>query len=341
MRTAPLSSSVALLVVATALPACGSRRSDLPDVGPLPDVGLDAPFTVDAANAVDAAPGGDSGARDAAMPLDVGARLDAAARDAGVRDAFAPDAYVPCPDEDLGMATGEGISAGDTSSASARFAAGCAAGEDSPALRFSWTAPSAGSFAIDTYGSIFDTALVVLDGTCSGAELACDDDTGRDLQSMVTIDATAGQSFVIIVTGFDGSASGEYTLSITQPAASEAGLCSNGLDDDRDGFADCDDDDDCGMEPSCTETMCSDGLDDDGDFSIDCEDYDCSTDPACAEKCDDAIDNDLDFLTDCEDSDCDADPACAGLERCANGTDDDGDGDVDCFDDDCLFHPDC
>jgi len=331
--------SVSLLVIslaALALSACGARRVDLPDVGPLPDVGVDAVFTTDAASPIDTGLGNDASERDAGRVADAGVRMDA-----GRRDAFAFDAYVPCPDEDLGTATGEGLSVGETSAAAARYLATCAGGEESPALRFAWTAPSAGTFTIDTYGSDFDTALVVLDGSCSGPELGCSDDMGSDVQSMLTVDATAGQSFVIVVTGYDGSSSGAYNLSITQPPASEAGLCANGVDDDRDGYADCEDYDDCSMEPACTETLCSNGLDDDGDFWSDCEDPDCSTDPECTEKCSDMIDNDFDFYTDCEDSDCDADPACAGLERCANGTDDDGDGNVDCLDSDCRFHPDC
>jgi len=316
----------------TALMACDPRRVDLPDVGPLPDAGLDAPFTTDAASAGDAP----ADPRDAGRAGDAGVR-----RDVGMRDAFAFDAYVPCPDEDLGMATGEGLSTGDTGTAAARYAASCAGAEESPALRFAWTAPSAGSFAIDTYGSDFDTALVVLEGSCTGAELTCSDDMGSDVQSMVRIDATAGQSFVIVVTGYDAATSGTYSLSITEPPVSEVGLCANGTDDDRDGYADCEDYEDCGMEPACIETMCANGLDDDGDFSTDCEDFDCATDPACAEKCADMIDNDFDFYTDCEDSDCDADPACAGREHCTNFTDDDGDGAIDCGDSDCMFHPDC
>lgn len=171
--------------------------------------------------------------------------------------------------------------------------------------------------------------------------IVCNDDAGFRLQSSVSIDAEAGQRFVIVVGGYDGSSSGVYTLAITQPEASEAGLCANGSDDDRDGFTDCEDYDDCGLDAACVETRCSDGIDDDGDFAIDCEDFDCATDPACAERCDDGIDNDLDFYTDCDDDDCELDPVCGGRELCFNARDDDGDGRVDCDDTDCATHPDC
>lgn len=182
---------------------------------------------------------------------------------------------------------------------------------------------------------------LLLDGGCDGVVLDCNDDAGFDLQSSLSVDATAGQRFVIVLGGYGGTSSGDYTLSITQPAASETGLCGNGTDDDRDGFADCDDFEDCGMDAACIETRCGDGVDDDGDFVADCEDFDCATDPLCAEKCNDGLDNDVDFYTDCEDPDCDLDPACGGRERCFNGADDDGDGAVDCRDVDCATHPDC
>src|SRR5207302_907476 len=45
-----------------------------------------------------------------------------------------------------------------------------------PDVAFQWTAPGTGTFQIDTHGSDFDTILWVLDGTCTGRELACNDD---------------------------------------------------------------------------------------------------------------------------------------------------------------------
>ena len=65
------------------------------------------------------------------------------------------------------------------------------------------------------------------------------------------------------------------------------------------------------------ETICDDGLDDDGDGYIDCDDWDCDDDPICGgsggdgeDICDDGVDNDDDGYTDCDDWDCDDDPAC-------------------------------
>jgi hypothetical protein len=60
-----------------------------------------------------------------------------------------------------------------------------------------------------------------------------------------------------------------------------------------------------------SETDCSDGLDNDGDGYYDCEDFDCTGDAACpVEDCTDGLDNDGDGYYDCDDYDCAGDPAC-------------------------------
>ncbi len=116
--------------------------------------------------------------------------------------------------------------------------------------------------------------------------------------------------------------------------------CTNGVDDDGDGFIDCLDSD-CATDPACPETDCTNGVDDDGDGFIDCLDFDCATDPACPETdCTNGVDDDGDGFTDCQDFDCATDPACSETD-CANGVDDDGDGFTDCQDLDCTGDPAC
>ena len=57
--------------------------------------------------------------------------------------------------------------------------------------------------------------------------------------------------------------------------------------------------------------ICSDGIDNDGDGFIDCDDTDCDSDSKCSvEICNDGIDNDGDGFTDCDDTDCDSDSSC-------------------------------
>lgn len=205
-------------------------------------------------------------------------------------------------------------------------------------VTFLWTAPRDGTFTFDLQGSDYDTVLSARDATCAGPELDCNDDAGT-LQSRIRLTLTSGAVVVLDVTGYDTD-EGNFILSITESPESEVGLCTNGLDDDRDGNTDCDDYD-CDTEPSCVESDCTNGIDDDGDGATDCADYDCDTDPACVEiNCSNGIDDDGDGYADCDDYDCSRDPACAELD-CANGVDDDGDGAVDCADYDCEFEPGC
>ncbi|MGC8947107.1 MAG: TadE/TadG family type IV pilus assembly protein [Anaerolineae bacterium] len=121
--------------------------------------------------------------------------------------------------------------------------------------------------------------------------------------------------------------------------------CTDGLDNDGDGAADCSDPD-CWNDPVCqVAENCTNGVDDDGDALVDCDDPDCLTDPNCqappAEICDNGMDDDGDGLADCSDPDCAGNPNCPSAEICDNGTDDDGDGLVDCADSDCSAHAAC
>lgn len=121
------------------------------------------------------------------------------------------------------------------------------------------------------------------------------------------------------------------------PACDEAPVedCADGTDDDGDGLVDCDDTD-CADDPVCVDEDCGNGVDDDGDGDVDCDDADCVGDDACASEgdCFDGNDDDGDGLVDCDDPDCSTEPAC-GAEICDNELDDDGDGDADCLDPDC------
>jgi hypothetical protein len=122
--------------------------------------------------------------------------------------------------------------------------------------------------------------------------------------------------------------------------------CDDGLDNDNDGFTDCDDTD-CADDPACTPTEdnCDDGVDNDNDGFTDCDDTDCADDPACTpteDNCDDGVDNDNDGFTDCDDFDCADDPACPSIEDdCEDGVDNDNDGFTDCDDFDCVRAPNC
>jgi len=60
-------------------------------------------------------------------------------------------------------------------------------------------------------------------------------------------------------------------------------ICDNGIDDDKNGKVDCDDES-CKTNPACMETVCNDGKDDDDDGLVDCDDPDCKKSWQCMPK---------------------------------------------------------
>lgn len=94
------------------------------------------------------------------------------------------------------------------------------------------------------------------------------------------------------------------------------------------------------------ELNCNDNIDNDGDGFVDCEDQDCLEDGDCLalqeHRCFDHLDNDGDGFIDCEDQDCFEAPGCTTQqESCTNGLDDDGNGLIDCEDAFCAMTPVC
>ena len=72
-------------------------------------------------------------------------------------------------------------------------------------------------------------------------------------------------------------------LATDGPAPLPDEICNNGIDDDRDGDADCDDND-CADHAACIpDEICDNGIDDDRDGDADCDDNDCVDDASCAE----------------------------------------------------------
>ncbi|MBI4602781.1 MAG: hypothetical protein HY721_12560 [Planctomycetes bacterium] len=130
---------------------------------------------------------------------------------------------------------------------------------------------------------------------------------------------------------------GARRITIGKGAVPEEGRCEDGLDNDGDGWHDCQDPD-CRDDASClpTSERCEDGLDNDRDGLQDCRDPDCSRQAPCLEVCGDGLDNDLDSRADCEDPECAGVPPCPPPERCDDGADNDLDGRTDCEDPDCL-----
>jgi subtilase family serine protease len=89
---------------------------------------------------------------------------------------------------------------------------------------FAWTAPSSGSFTVNTEGSNFDTMLGVYTGSVVSALTTVgenDDISRRDLTSAVTFAATAGTTYYFAVDGYNngyGAATGTVVLNLAAAA---------------------------------------------------------------------------------------------------------------------------
>lgn len=81
---------------------------------------------------------------------------------------------------------------------------------------FTWTAPADGNVVIDTNGSVIDTELAVWLATPTGpSEIACDDDGGTGLASLVSFDAVGGETYLLQIDGYN-AADGEITVNLEQ-----------------------------------------------------------------------------------------------------------------------------
>jgi lysyl oxidase len=119
-----------------------------------------------------------------------------------------------------------GVLTGSTSGTSTQSGT-CATTSLAPEKVFQWTPSTSGTATIQTCGAsgtTFDTVLYMRSGSCqTGSQVACNDDTSGcatstspNYGSRITPAVTAGQTYFIIVDGY-GSASGNFTLSITPP----------------------------------------------------------------------------------------------------------------------------
>jgi Ca2+-binding RTX toxin-like protein len=98
--------------------------------------------------------------------------------------------------------------------------------ETTESVWWSWTAPSSGTFVVDTTGSNFDTYLSIFNGSALNnlSLIGSDDDGGENTTSLISLNATAGTTYQIAVDGFS-SDTGLIQLNIatgdtTPPTAS-------------------------------------------------------------------------------------------------------------------------
>ncbi len=178
----------------------------------------------DASVAMDVAviPQGDSALpTDVARPRDTGVRMDVPGE--------SPDAGPPvCAPMDIGSMVGRAVARGDSTGTMSGFAGACG-GAEAPESAITWTAPSSGVFTFDTEGTDFDTVLYAFNGSCTGTEIACNDDVvenGAKLWSQITLTVSAGQRVTLFVDGYEDQA-GPWGLNVTR-GAPDGGTASDG-----------------------------------------------------------------------------------------------------------------
>jgi hypothetical protein len=99
-----------------------------------------------------------------------------------------------------------------------------------------WTAPADGWYTFYTLGSSFDTKLEVREASCEGDVLDCDDDGGRNLDSLIQLEVSAGTTYLLTVDGYDGGEYGPYVLNIAEGRISVGGDDSGWSDEGSDGW---------------------------------------------------------------------------------------------------------
>jgi hypothetical protein len=121
-----------------------------------------------------------------------------------------------CPEDDLEGALPIQV-AGNNLGAADDYTGSCANVLGASDTTYLFTAPAAGDYIFDTFGSYEDTLIYVLDGEdCTGVELACNDDAAYTLQSEVLVTLAADQTVVVVVDGYDEYAGGDFILNVHQ-----------------------------------------------------------------------------------------------------------------------------
>jgi hypothetical protein len=126
-----------------------------------------------------------------------------------------PPSLGDCPNEDIGSAVGTPAFTGTTRGSHNDLGGSCG-GALTPDEALQWLAPQTGTVTIDTFGTDFDTVLYVLEGSCTGPELACNDDAPgvAGWQSEVTLEVTEGDVLIIVVDGWGPDDEGPFQLNI-------------------------------------------------------------------------------------------------------------------------------
>lgn len=104
---------------------------------------------------------------------------------------------------------------GTTSGATDDFTPSCSSSSTANDIAHEFFFPGdLDTLTVSTDGSPFDTVLYIREATCSATDLACDDDGGVGLQSLMELTNVPAGLYYLIVDGFFSN-SGAYTLSVS------------------------------------------------------------------------------------------------------------------------------
>ncbi|MBI3785611.1 MAG: hypothetical protein HY270_19635 [Deltaproteobacteria bacterium] len=122
-----------------------------------------------------------------------------------------------CPQNDLGSTLHATILG--TTVGAAQALGGSCGGQNAPEVTFTFSAPIAGDYVVDTddkTATSFDSVLYVLDSDCTGMELACNDNIGGagQLRSRVRVSLAKGQRVVVVVDGMNQA--GSFALHVNR-----------------------------------------------------------------------------------------------------------------------------
>lgn len=135
-----------------------------------------------------------------------------------------------------GLITGHGEYSGCTTNATGTAlspVSTCGNGLNGPGpdVWYSWTPECSGNVIIDTFGSDYDTVLSVHSACPESGDthtIVCNDDGGgaMGLASLVTFDYTAGETYLIRISGYSRAA-GNYTLRVVDWYIPQNDNCAN------------------------------------------------------------------------------------------------------------------
>jgi hypothetical protein len=192
--------------------------------------------------------------------------------------------------------------AGTNVGANDDFASSCGSSSATgPDQVYELDVPALATLTVDMSDADFDEVIEVLDASCGGADLGCNDTPGS-----LTLTNVAAGTYYVVADGYYDTATGSYNLKVSgqivPDGSCEGALAKSGALTCTAGYA-------CSGAPgatACKPAACNDGMDNDND-----QKKDFPKDPGCASP----SDND-------ETDDCPNGPNCP---VCSNGKDDDND----------------